>query len=146
MYLLELRNRRLWFFYENYRRATDVVRGSRSAERMKGSSRRETALELALKVGGYDERRSRTKRRVGKSTERCERGGQFLIRCREWLDEGVYKTTVTATTTITINNNNNANVHGSITDDTDAQYHLRHRSSQGCMEPRASERDQETGR
>ena len=29
----------------------------------------------------------------------------------------------------------------SITDDTDVQYHLRHRSSQECMEPRVSERE-----
>lgn len=59
--------------------------------------------------GGTDESKGR------ESTKRCECGGQFLIRCRERLDEGVHKTaaTTTTTTTIAINNsgNSNANVH-----------------------------------
>lgn len=36
----------------------------RSIERMRSSSRRKTALEVALKVGGWNEKESRTIRRV----------------------------------------------------------------------------------
>lgn len=61
---------------------------------MKGSSRRKTALELALKVGGHDEEES-DESKGRESTKRCECGGQFLIRCREQLDEGVRKTAAT---------------------------------------------------
>lgn len=44
--------------------------GPRSTERMKGSSRRKTALELALKVSEYDEELDESKGR--ESTKRCE--------------------------------------------------------------------------
>lgn len=113
---------------------------------MKGSSRRKTALELALKVGGYDEEEP-DESKGRESTKRRECGGQFLIRCRERLDEGVHKTAVT-TATITIDNsgNSNANIHVLSPMIRTRNTTFAIGRSQECMEPRASERDQETGR
>jgi len=69
---------------------------------MKGSSRRKTALELALKVSGYNEEEP-DESKGRESTKRCECGGQFLILVVSDLTK-VHKT-ATTTTIIMINNN-----------------------------------------
>jgi len=69
-YTLELRKKIMIFFAKIIEERSTLSGGLRLTERMKGSSRRKTALELALKVGGYDEELDESKGR--ESTKRCE--------------------------------------------------------------------------
>jgi len=123
----------------------------RSIERMRSSSRRKTALEVALKVGGWNEEESRTIRRVVKA-HKAMRAWWPILDSESWATWRRYAQNCrdhTSNTSTTSNNNSNRNVNVSrisITGDTDAPIPTFAIGRAKGVWSRERERPEETGR